>query len=313
MYRRSERNNEGVRFRNFGAGAVICTVLLSGCASNVPPGQFVGDGAAAAADGAVPGGGASSSGAAGVPTGSASSSAAGGQAGGGGSGVVPGTTLGPNPQSSPVGATTNFQPGSCAGWRNTTGITNSQIILGNAVDRSGPVPGIFTAAQQAVMAYAAYFNSTSSICGRKLKVIGYDSQTSSTGDQQAATSACDDTFAMVGSISAFDSGGAKTVASCGIPDLRALTTTPERHSSPVSFGTESVDTNLVSTVQYRLLKAQTGNAYQKSAMLYLNAGAAVPNALSYKAAMESSATNPLHRGHRRHRVQLHPIRGEDQE
>jgi len=288
VYRRAERKNEGVRFRNFAAGVSICAVVLSGCASEVPPGEFVGEGAAAGAapvqnGGPTTGPGGSVDGGA-VAAPSLSSAPTGGSGGGGG--AVPGTTQGPNPQASPVGATTNFQPGSCAGFRNGTGITNSQIILGNAADRTGPVPGIFTAAQQAVMAYAAYFNTTSTICGRKLKVIPYDSQTSSTGDQQAAASACDDTFAMIGSMGAFDNGGAQTVTHCGIPDLRAITTTPERHSSPVSFGTESVDTHLVSTVQYRLLKAQTGNAYLKSAMLYLNAGAAVPNALSYKQAME---------------------------
>jgi ABC-type branched-subunit amino acid transport system substrate-binding protein len=137
-----------------------------------------------------------------------------------------------------------------------------------------------------VLAYQAYFNSTSSICGRKLNVVAYDSQTSAVGDEQAATSACNNTFAMVGSVSAFDSGGAGTVAHCGIPDLRTISTNPDRFASPVSFGTDAVDPTQVSTSQYRVIKAATGNAAAKSAMIYLDAGAAVPNAMAYKATME---------------------------
>ena len=121
--------------------------------------------------------------------------------------------------------------GSCAGFKNTTGITNSTITLANVADISGPVPGLFQGAQQAMKAYVAYFNSSSSICGRKLSVESLDSQTSSGGDQQAATTACSNAFAMVGSMGAFDDGGAATVTQCGIPDLRAASTEDARGSS----------------------------------------------------------------------------------
>ena len=40
-------------------------------------------------------------------------------------------------------------------------------------------------------------------------------------DQQAYASACEETFAMVGSMSAFDSGGAGTAQGCGLPDIRS--------------------------------------------------------------------------------------------
>ena len=183
-------------------------------------------------------------------------------------------------------ATAGIKAGSCAGFTNQLGISNSAIDLANVADVSGPVPGLFTSAQQAALAYAAYFNSTSTICGRKLKVNTYDSQTSATGDQQAATSACDSSFAMVASVSAFDNGGAGTVAQCGIPDLRTIATNPERFNSPVSFGTDAVDPTQVSTAQYRYIKSVTGAASAKSAMLYLDAGASAPNALAYKATME---------------------------
>ena len=65
-------------------------------------------------------------------------------------------------------ATGGGKGASCDGFKNGPGITDSEIVIGNASDISGPVPGLFEAAQDATKAYVAYFNSTSDICGRKL-------------------------------------------------------------------------------------------------------------------------------------------------
>ena len=256
-------------------------LLVAACGSAVPPSQFYdGPGGRNATSGptanagAVPGvfynsasPGATGSGArTGTGTGGSGGPGAGGGGGsGGGSGG---------------GAVQGVTAGSCAGFKNGTGIDNSTITVANASDVSGPVPGLFTSAQQAAKAYAAYFDATSSVCGRKLRVVDYDSQTSSIGDQDAATQACSSSFAMVGSMGAFDSGGASSVTQCGIPDLRAITTTPEREASPVTFGTDSINPPQVSTAQYRFLKSITGNAYQHYGIIYLAAGASTPNALA---------------------------------
>ena len=260
--------------------AVGCLFLATACSSVVPPDQFFGD-ARANAEGTnasttgVPGafapGGATNS--AGVPIGGASSLGA----------DVPGG--GSNGSGAPA-ATAGVQAGNCAGLHDTTGINDSTITVANVADLSGPVPGLFTAAQQAAYAYAAYFNSTSTICGRRLKLATYDSQTSSAGDQQASLAACGSSFAMVGSMGAFDAGGAQTVTNCGIPDLRAIPTSPERTPAPVVFGTDAAAPDLTPTSQYDLIKRETGSAYLKSAMLYLNAGSSVPNALGYEQAMQ---------------------------
>jgi ABC-type branched-subunit amino acid transport system substrate-binding protein len=277
-----------VDLRTIGSTTLCCALVLTGCASQVAPGDFVGDAAPTA--GAVtvagsgqlgPGGGplGYSPGAPTAPSGKPNSAVPTQSA------STPGA-VGSGPGSVPAVGATGSTVGTCAGFHNQTGISDSTIDVGNVADLSGPVPGLFTAAQQAAMAFAAYFNSVASICGRKLKVVGYDSQTSAIGDQQAASSACTDTFAMVGSVSAFDSGGAKTVAQCGIPDLRTISTTPDRVASPVSYGVDAVDPTQVSTAQYRVIKSLTGDAYQHSAMLYLDAGAAVPNAMAYRTTME---------------------------
>jgi ABC-type branched-subunit amino acid transport system substrate-binding protein len=174
--------------------------------------------------------------------------------------------------------------GSCAGFTNATGITDKTITIANAADITGPVPGLFKSAQAAVTAYAAYFNATSSICGRKLKVEPLDSGTSETGDQQAATTACDNAFAMVGSLGAFDAGGANVVDQCGIPDLRTLSTEPARVKSAHTYGVYSTVVQEVTRVPFLYYKS-LGDNYRDAAFVYLNAGAAVVQAKSFMAAI----------------------------
>ena len=274
------------------AASVVAAVVLSGCASTVPPGQFVEYGGSQPQSAAATGGIAAL-----VPGVNPSAAPTSGSAGsvapgagpnlGAGGNLAVGPGSGGGPQASnpvlPAGTTA----GSCAGFTNSTGISNSAITLANASDVSGPVPGLFKSAQQAVQAFAAYFNATSSICGRTLKMEMLDSGTSSVGDQQAATSACSDALAMVGSMSAFDDGGATTVANCGIPDLRAISVNPARVASPVSYGTDSISVPKVPTEPYDYLKSVGGDAYQHAGIIYLNAGAAVINAKSFRAAAEA--------------------------
>ena len=176
-----------------------------------------------------------------------------------------------------------IQIGSCAGFKNQTGVTDSTITIANVADLSGPVPNLFKSAQAAVTAYVAYFNSTSSICGRKLKLIDLDSGTSESGDQQASQSACGSAFAMVGSMGAFDAGGASTVANCGIPDLRAASTETARQKSPVTFGAYSLRTNEIPSAPFLWFKSHFGDAYKNAGFVYLNAGASSLNADSFMA------------------------------
>ena len=271
--------------RNLLCAAACCLIVLSGCGSQVPPNEVYGGGARAVAQlpAVTPGAHVFSGAAQALGRGPSTIPGAGGAtlfAGGGGATGAGSSVSGPKPG---AGVTA----GSCAGFHDSLGISDTTIAIGNIADVTGPVPGLFSAAQQAVQAYQAYFNANSSICGRKLSVTPYDSQTSALGDQEASTSACGSVFALVGSVGAFDNGGVSTVNQCGIPDLRAIATNPQRFASPVSFGTDAVDPNEVSTVQYRYLKTVTGDASAKSAMVYLDAGAAVPNALAYRKTMES--------------------------
>jgi ABC-type branched-subunit amino acid transport system substrate-binding protein len=174
---------------------------------------------------------------------------------------------------------------SCSGLKNGPGINDSTITIANVADLSGPIPGLFKSSQAAVTAYVAYFNSTASICGRKLKLEPLDSGTSDSGQQQADTTACGNAFAEVGSIGAYDGGGASTVAGCGIPDLRTLFTEPARYSSAVSYSADASRVSEVTSVPFTYLKSLGGDAYKHVGYVYLNASSAVVQANSFMAAL----------------------------
>jgi len=212
----------------------------------------------------------------------------------GGNGVPGGTAVGPggtNGTSNGSGDGSGGKAGtgaqapaapagaSCAGFKNGHGISADTIRLGNASDISGPVPGLFTAARQATQAYVAYFNTTGGrICGRKLALDLYDSHTDGGGDQLAYTKGCTADFAMVGSMSAFDSGGASTAESCGLPDIRAISTTVERGTCKTCFSAQPAGPDAFENAVPDYIIRRTGG--KNAAMLYISVGAAAANGKS---------------------------------
>jgi ABC-type branched-subunit amino acid transport system substrate-binding protein len=262
----------------------LVAIALAACGSQLDPdtvaqvngaavganGEVVaGDGTTATGpDGSVPGAG----------SGDADTTGGGSTATGGGSG---GGTEG----SGENAATGGQKAGSCDGFRNQTGITDKSIVIGNSSDISGPVPGLFEASQDAVRAYVAYFNATSDICGRKLELKAYDSRTDAAADQQNYTKACDETFAMVGSMSAFDSGGAGTAQGCGLPDLRSAAVTADRQACTTCFGAQSTMGDEFQNAVPDWVKKNHPDAAAHAAMLYINAGAAAENGKTQVAAM----------------------------
>ncbi|MET3961517.1 ABC-type branched-subunit amino acid transport system substrate-binding protein [Marmoricola sp. OAE513] len=204
--------------------------------------------------------------------------AGGGQVGG--EPVTPGGSAGGSVRGSGGGggapATgSGVKAGSCAGFKNFTGISDSAITVATIADQSGPVPGIFTPAVQATKAYAAYFNSTSSLCGRKLEVKAYDSQTNTSADQVATQKSCDETFAAVGSMSAFDTGGAATAVKCKIPEIHAIVTNDARAQCGNCFGAEAPLGKFFPNAVPDYFTRTNKPATQKAAMVYVNASAGV--------------------------------------
>jgi len=263
-------------------------LVLAACGSQLDPatvarvngttaGGAVQGGVGTEAGGATTGGGG----------GGTTTSSGGGSTTAGSSGSTGGSTSsGGTPQGTGQNAADGgTKAGSCNGFKNGPGITDKTITIGNSSDISGPVPGLFEASQDAVKAYVAYFNATSDICGRKLALKTYDSRTDASADQQAYAKACDETFAMVGSMSAFDSGGASTAQNCGLPDLRSAGVTSDRQACTTCFGAQSTVANEFENAVPDYVLKNHPDAAAHAAMLYINAGAAAENGKIQAAAM----------------------------
>jgi ABC-type branched-subunit amino acid transport system substrate-binding protein len=247
---------------------------------------------AAAQDGSLSGdtvaggtGGPSGAAGTGAGTGSTGGTTGGSAGSGGGAATAAGTGGGTTKGGGVNAATGASKAGNCAGFKNQTGIDAKTITIANASDISGPVPGLFQSAQDATKAYVAYFNSGSDICGRKLSLESLDSRTDAAADQQSYAKACETSFAAVGSMSAFDSGGAATAQNCGLPDIRSAAVTPERSRCSTCFGAQSTNaTQFQNAVPDYVLK-NYHDASQHAAYLWINAGASPPNAKNQAAAM----------------------------
>jgi ABC-type branched-subunit amino acid transport system substrate-binding protein len=157
------------------------------------------------------------------------------------------------------------------------GVTANEITLATVADVSGVQPGLFRSAWQAMSAFAAFANSSGGICGRQVKPLLLDSQADSTKDRAAVSQACDQAFAMVGSISAFDDGGASVGQSCGIPDISATNTNPSHADATNVYPAYPVSPHYLNSSWGLQIKQKYPAAIKKSAFITLNAGASIAN------------------------------------
>ena len=277
----------------------LAVLTASACGSNLSPETVAqangGTYDTTGAGGALEGGGPAGSGPGSVtgPDGSTSSSGGGTSTGGGS------TTGSTGDSGSSGGGATGSEPpiqgikaGSCEGFDNDqTGVSEDKIVIANASDISGPVPGLFESAQLGTKAFVEYFNSVDDICGHKLEVMSLDSRAEAGADQQAYSKACGEAFAAVGSMSSFDAGGAATAENCGIPDIRSTSVTPERNSCSTCFSAQAVSPNLVPTAVPKYWVQKEPDAVKHVGMLYVNVGAAKVNAESWKKAWSANGWN----------------------
>ena len=296
---------------------IVTCLTLAGCGSNLDPQQVAagrgtgttsGGTAApgAAADGTVPdiddgdlpaGPGAgdgsvpdSTGGGGGAPPDTGGDTSGSGD----GSGTDPGAaggSGGANDTPAENSATGDGAAGDCDGFKNTTGITDSEITIATASDISGPVPGLFEAARQGAQAFVSYYNSTEKLCGRSLKLLPLDSRADAGADQQAYATACEKSFAAVGSVSSFDAGGAATAQKCGLPDLRAFTVTPERQTCSTCRAAYAISSSTISdTIPKFWLKTEP-EASQHVGIFYVNVAASKVNAEAFRNAYERAGMN----------------------
>lgn len=270
------------------SSTVVLLLALAGCGGSlVAPEDFVGAGGpvsqgttgpATSADGTTGPGGGATTGPIG-PTAPQNQPTAGGGVGPGGSRPGGGYTGAPG---------AGVKAASCAGLRNGNGITGSTITIATIADVSGAVPNGFKSAFDAMNAYVAYFNSTSTICGRKLKLETIDSGLTANGSNSASKAACSSAFATVGSFSAFDGGGADVTAACGQPDLRASAVERARQQARTTFMAMPMNTDHIALQPWIWAKQKFGAAAVKdAAFVYLNAGASKALVQNYMKATAS--------------------------
>lgn len=265
-------------------------VALNGGAGGTDGGTGTGTGGTGTGTGTNVGAGGTGTGTGTGGTGTGTGGTGSGGTGSGGTGTGTGGSTGGGGTN--TSATGGLKAGSCAGFQNGPGITSSTITIGNASDISGPVNGLFLAAQQAVKAYVEYFNHTSSICGRKLALVTQDSRTDAGADQVAYQSLCSSSFAAVGSMSAYDSGGAQTAQGCGLPDIRTAITTDERAACSTCFAAQGSNAAYYENAPFTYFYKKDPSLKQHTAIVYLNAGGAAENAATMKKVAEHlGATN----------------------
>jgi ABC-type branched-subunit amino acid transport system substrate-binding protein len=162
------------------------------------------------------------------------------------------------------------------GGATDVGVTSTSITIANVSDVTGAVPGLFEDARFAVQAYAKYINARypGGIYGRHLAVEALDSQLDSGAARSASIQACNDSFAGVGSISAFDQGAAPVIAACkskgGLyPDLRGLATTDQMKAVANAFPMNAAGTgDQRSFGQYGWLASAFPDAIKKAVIVY---------------------------------------------
>ena len=181
----------------------------------------------------------------------------------------------PGPTRSSVGGAldnTVLAPAGGNGGATDTGVTKDTIVIGNVSDISGAVPGLFEDAQLAVKAYVAYFTAREkTIYGRKLQLLALDSRLDSGANRSASIQECDEAFAGVGSVSAFDQGGAPVIRDCGIPDLRGLATTDQMKAVPNVYPINTAGTGgSRSMAVFGWAKERFPAAVKKAAYIYID-------------------------------------------
>jgi ABC-type branched-subunit amino acid transport system substrate-binding protein len=93
----------------------------------------------------------------------------------------------------------------------TSKLTGTPIKIGNVVDLTGPIPGLFKGAREAVEAYVNKINSNGGLDGHPVSIVTGDSKITCNGATEAWGSVMPQVQAMVGSISGLDSCAAKAL------------------------------------------------------------------------------------------------------
>ena len=123
------------------------------------------------------------------------------------------------------------------------GVSPTTITVTVVADTGSPLrPGLFQGSVDGVKAWAQYINANGGLACRQVVVQAADSKLTSDDAENAITTACGNSLAMVGTTALFldnmkpaEQCKDKTGKPVGIPDLAVLQTYAAEQCSPVSF------------------------------------------------------------------------------
>ncbi len=176
-----------------------------------------------------------------------------------------------------------------------TGVTPNSITISNVADISGIQPGLFQSSQDAIKALVAYENSTGGVCGRNLQGIYLDTKQDVAGNRAATLEACQKSFAIVGSMSAFDHGGASSGQQCGIPEIPAITTSLQKVQASTVYPAYPNRPDYFISAEGNYIKEKFPQVISKAAIIWLAADVPRAAAASREKGLRASGFNFVYR------------------
>ena len=122
-------------------------------------------------------------------------------------------------------------PGDTSGYPEQTerGVTRDAIKISTISDPGGAVPGLNQGIFDTMAAFADWCNDLGGINGRKIEMTLRDAKL--TEYKERVLEACDEDFAIVGSLGVFDELGAQDAIDCGLVTVPGATLSPAMRNS----------------------------------------------------------------------------------
>lgn len=147
--------------------------------------------------------------------------AGGGDAAGGGGGAAAGSTC-------------------SGGGASDTGVSDSEIKIGNVSTISGPIPGFGQTGVNAVKAYVNFVNATGGVCGRQLTLVTADDRLQSGTSKSEHDKLSSQVLGFVGGTTVVDDGAAQSIEGTNIA-YTGLAIAEAMIKSPNNFPTVPID------------------------------------------------------------------------
>jgi ABC-type branched-subunit amino acid transport system substrate-binding protein len=131
--------------------------------------------------------------------------------------------------------------GGCSpGKATSTGVTPTELKVGNVSQLTGLVPGFGQTGVNGVKAYFNYINSLGGICGRKVTLVQSDDRFQSATNRSETQKLAGQVIGFAGSVTVVDDGGAPVIDQAGVADV-SLATTVAREQAKNNFSPNPID------------------------------------------------------------------------